>query len=124
MTTDQKEATGRQKRQACWIARDKYFGCLDKHQIVSSRHPTIPQLRATFQPHQTPTQISNDAASLNDTESVLKSLPDECKALYQEFDKQCVDSWIKHFELLREKSAWMQVLEKQGGVKPLSQGRL
>lgn len=66
-TSEKKEpaAPTRTQRAACWAGRDKFFGCLDKHNIINS--------------------VGEKAA---------KRATELCGPEEKEFEKNCAASWV------------------------------
>lgn len=77
------------QRKQCWESRDKFFGCLTQNGIDNSLDPK---------------EKSN--------------VENKCGALKEEFEKDCVSSWVKYFQekryndLTRER--YIKKLEAEG----------
>ncbi|KAF2459563.1 cytochrome oxidase c subunit VIb-domain-containing protein [Lineolata rhizophorae] len=61
------QAPNRRDRARCWEARDAYFKCLDKHNILDSMGPGAADAKA------------------------------KCPVEDTEFEKNCASSWVKYF---------------------------
>ena len=105
-------------REKCYSARDAFFKCMDKHGAVSSRMPTRDQLLLSdanpFR-RQLPKDFIEKAQKeqQQNVNAATTPVPDECQKLKDEFFVGCLPSWIKHFELLREKDAIMDIYNKE-----------
>lgn len=65
----QPEVPKREQRKKCWESRDLFFACLDEQNIVN---PLDPSKAADVKKH--------------------------CGSLDQQFQKDCVASWVKYFK--------------------------
>jgi len=82
----------RAERQACWVARDAFFACLDSHSII-------------------------DATKGEGETQAKKLCPEELKG----FEKDCAAQWVKYFKEWRvadhAKRKRIEQLEKEGAVR-------
>jgi cytochrome c oxidase assembly factor 6 len=89
----------KEDRQQCWNARDSYFACLDRHNIISSRQPSTQELmRSSNNPfHRSMDKLPVKAEEDPHGNTMIskKGLPAECEQLVQDFRKMCVPSWVK-----------------------------
>ncbi|TID28796.1 hypothetical protein CANINC_002315 [Pichia inconspicua] len=67
--SNEAEPPSRSKREVCWLARDKYFACLDKHNIENPLDPAKAKLSDKY-----------------------------CGSEDKEFKKDCIASWVKYFK--------------------------
>lgn len=122
----------RSDRRVCWTARDNYFSCLDKNNILSTRQPTMNELLETINRAPAPPAASS---TTDPTANGKPPLPKECAELLKEFRSKCLSSWVRyfhhgvscfvgvfmlreqvqHFEQTRERQKIMQHLESRTG---------
>lgn len=86
-------------RQECYFARDAYFSCLDRNQIISTRQPTIDELMSSpNNPFYRQKALYASKVKKNDKDAPLKpedrQLPSECQSLLQGFRAHCISSWV------------------------------
>jgi cytochrome c oxidase assembly factor 6 len=98
----------REQREKCWLSRDKYFACLDRNNIISTRQPHIKDIVGT--------KNVNEDSLINNS----NSLPVDCDPLHKDFTSSCIASWVEHFEKMREKEIGLKYMSVQG-YRPLTE---
>ncbi|KAH7029099.1 cytochrome oxidase c subunit VIb-domain-containing protein [Microdochium trichocladiopsis] len=82
-------APDRSERKRCWEARDNYFACLDKHDIIDS--------------------VNGDGKKLADK---------NCAAENKVFEQDCATAWVAYFKKFRvaeyQKKKTLERLQKEG----------
>ncbi|KAK7950953.1 hypothetical protein PG997_003380 [Apiospora hydei] len=85
-------APDRSERKRCWEARDKFYGCLDKHNVIDS--------------------LNGDGK---------KTAERECAAENKQFEQDCAAAWVTYFKKFRvadyQKKKTFERLEKEGANK-------
>ncbi|RKP00208.1 hypothetical protein CXG81DRAFT_13492 [Caulochytrium protostelioides] len=88
----------KEERQACWHARDRYFACLDQHQLwLQGLEPVDDHSVIGIDPTRPPIQ---PRAALSAAEAD-RLYP--CMAMKQLFETACLPSWVVNFESYRVK---------------------
>ncbi|RYP54250.1 hypothetical protein DL769_010373 [Monosporascus sp. CRB-8-3] len=85
-------APDRSERQRCWDARDAFWRCLDKHDVVDS--------------------LSSEGKRIADR---------ECAPEHRVFERDCASAWVTYFKKYRvaeyQKKKTIERLEKEGANK-------
>ncbi|KAL6709540.1 hypothetical protein ACN47E_001475 [Coniothyrium glycines] len=85
------ESPSRSNRKQCYAARDAFFECLDKNQVLDSIN----------------------------TKSGREKAQTFCASLDKEFEKNCAHSWVEYFKKQRvvnyQKEQTIKRIESQGG---------
>ncbi|RYP93215.1 hypothetical protein DL770_000690 [Monosporascus sp. CRB-9-2] len=85
-------APDRSERQRCWDARDAFWRCLDKHEVVDS--------------------LSGEGKRIADR---------ECAPEHRVFERDCASAWVTYFKKYRvadyQKKKTIERLEKEGANK-------
>jgi cytochrome c oxidase assembly factor 6 len=84
-------------RLVCWKARDAYFECLDKNDLwIEGLAPKTHDEIISVQPSQPPIKRYENASW-----SERKSLLYTCRKFKELYEKECLPSWVTHFETTR-----------------------
>jgi cytochrome c oxidase assembly factor 6 len=82
-----KKLPTKSERQKCYDSRDKYFVCLDQHELwLDNLNPKTHEEIVKIQP----TNIFGK-----------KSIDNTCKNLKELYKSDCLPSWFMHFQVLR-----------------------
>lgn len=83
-------------RQKCWKARDAYFSCLDGHGIwLLGVNPKTHQEIIDVQPN------NPVIKAYSEMDAQEKSAYKTCVKLKEFYNRECLKSWVSHFETLR-----------------------
>lgn len=57
-------------------------------------------------------RLNSNGKNENEKQTKSQEMPNECQKLLKEFRSNCLSSWVRHFESLRERDAVVKLLEK------------
>ncbi|KAI1468368.1 cytochrome oxidase c subunit VIb-domain-containing protein [Daldinia caldariorum] len=90
-------APDRTERQQCWDARDAFYKCLDKHDVIDS--------------------LNGDGKKIAEK---------QCAAENKSFEQNCASAWVTYFKRYRvadyQKKKTLERLQKEGADKMAVEG--
>ncbi|OTB12220.1 hypothetical protein K445DRAFT_321218 [Daldinia sp. EC12] len=90
-------APDRTERQQCWDARDKFYQCLDKHDVIDS--------------------LNGDGKKIAEK---------QCAAENKGFEQNCASAWVTYFKRYRvadhQKKKTLERLQQEGANKMAVEG--
>jgi hypothetical protein len=99
----------KESRETCWKSRDLYFECLDKNGLwLEGLQPKTHEEIVDIRPSNPPIK-RYDQASWSERRSVLFT----CRQLKELCKKDCLASWVVHFETTRIQEKQTQYLMKK-----------
>jgi hypothetical protein len=103
------ERPSKTSRETCWKARDEYFKCLDDNGLwLEGLQPKTHSEIVEIQPSHPPTK-TYEKASFTERRSMLYT----CHLFKELYQKECLKSWVTHFETTRIQEKQTEYLMKK-----------